>query len=609
VDDNVDDLLNGRWKKNIADNIEQHSHYLTPEKTLLKASGNNVTPLLPKGEVEAVPCSASEGMDRRRHQQSQEVYPFNCSADASNGNGSESNAVEAIANPASLPPLHLNNNVLSMPNPNQSTDHSRPQRLDSGTGNSSDASNRNNAAWLQHMILNPIHPLQNNPLGVNTGNNVNSVNNQATALAQQQQLRRNSHNDANNNNSNTNQLGGAAVGGASSVGSSLSRHHQQQQALKESMLSSTQNLQQGFQLNQLLSLQQQQQQLASRINLPSVRDTSQEQQLLQQQQQQQQLLQQGIATSNSNQIAALSTALSAASTAQQQQLLLMALMLQHQNNNSNNTNINIDTATLSSALSSPEGTRIVNSFLLGQQLPSLKGQQQQSAQLYNNTTANSNAASLSSSLGVNLPQENQSNQQNLFYSPQPQQPMGLSMPPPLSLVNPTSSETPFTAMNPPFQTSVDISSDRIDNLNSDNNPSVLTGDSSSVMAAGDTINFPSTESSTKSKKKSKGGKADSNKQNPDSLFPRVLYCETDDAILGEYQTLLRQQLELFEADSHDVINGTFRQGRTTPIQLGQIGLRCKHCATAPLSIRTKGSVYCKWTIFFVLSIVIRSHIS
>jgi hypothetical protein len=83
-----------------------------------------------------------------------------------------------------------------------------------------------------------------------------------------------------------------------------------------------------------------------------------------------------------------------------------------------------------------------------------------------------------------------------------------------------------------------------------------------------------------------------------SIFPVVLYNENDGGILGEYQTLLRQQLELFEADGHDVINGTFRQGRSTPIQLGQIGLRCKHCATSPLAVRTKGSVYCKYYIYY-----------
>jgi len=75
-----------------------------------------------------------------------------------------------------------------------------------------------------------------------------------------------------------------------------------------------------------------------------------------------------------------------------------------------------------------------------------------------------------------------------------------------------------------------------------------------------------------------------------------LYNVHDGGILGEYQTLLRQQLELFEADGQDVISGTFRQGRSAPIQLGQIGLRCKHCATAPLAVHTKGSVYFSQTI-------------
>jgi len=86
------------------------------------------------------------------------------------------------------------------------------------------------------------------------------------------------------------------------------------------------------------------------------------------------------------------------------------------------------------------------------------------------------------------------------------------------------------------------------------------------------------------------------KSSANTKFPRILYAESDDGILGEYQTLLRHQLELFEADSQDVINGTFRQGRTTPIKLGQIGLRCRHCALSPFSIRTKGSVYFSQTI-------------
>jgi hypothetical protein len=95
--------------------------------------------------------------------------------------------------------------------------------------------------------------------------------------------------------------------------------------------------------------------------------------------------------------------------------------------------------------------------------------------------------------------------------------------------------------------------------------------------------------------KTKTGKNKSDKE-AESRFPRILYNEADDNILGEYQSLLRKQLELFEADEQDVINGTFRQGRTTPIKLGQIGLRCRHCAVTPVSIRTKGGVYFSQTI-------------
>eukprot|EP00534_Pseudo-nitzschia_fraudulenta_P018193 CAMPEP_0201261886 /NCGR_PEP_ID=MMETSP0853-20130426/5981_1 /ASSEMBLY_ACC=CAM_ASM_000640 /TAXON_ID=183588 /ORGANISM="Pseudo-nitzschia fraudulenta, Strain WWA7" /LENGTH=222 /DNA_ID=CAMNT_0047565011 /DNA_START=21 /DNA_END=689 /DNA_ORIENTATION=- len=109
---------------------------------------------------------------------------------------------------------------------------------------------------------------------------------------------------------------------------------------------------------------------------------------------------------------------------------------------------------------------------------------------------------------------------------------------------------------------------------------------------GNLIGFPSTQSPFGAKSR----KDEDSKASSSSQFPRLLYKETDDAILGEYQTMLRQQLELFEADGHDVINGTFRQGRTTPIRLGQIGLRCRHCAMAPLSVRTKGSVYFSQTI-------------
>jgi hypothetical protein len=74
----------------------------------------------------------------------------------------------------------------------------------------------------------------------------------------------------------------------------------------------------------------------------------------------------------------------------------------------------------------------------------------------------------------------------------------------------------------------------------------------------------------------------------------VLYVEDDAQVLTDYQCFLRKQLELFEASPVDVRSSS--QGRNTPIILGQVGLRCRHCADLPLVARTKGAVYYSHTI-------------
>jgi len=81
----------------------------------------------------------------------------------------------------------------------------------------------------------------------------------------------------------------------------------------------------------------------------------------------------------------------------------------------------------------------------------------------------------------------------------------------------------------------------------------------------------------------------------DGSFPVVLYQESDEHKLTAYQCLLRKQLELFEADEDDVRCST-RQGRTAPIKLGQVGLRCRHCAGVQLAARTKGAAYYSQTV-------------
>lgn len=70
-------------------------------------------------------------------------------------------------------------------------------------------------------------------------------------------------------------------------------------------------------------------------------------------------------------------------------------------------------------------------------------------------------------------------------------------------------------------------------------------------------------------------------------IPLSLNC--DGGELSEYQVLVRQQLEIFEASAEDVSSNT--QGRKKQVLLGQAGLRCKHCSRFPLRQRGKGAVY------------------
>jgi hypothetical protein len=69
----------------------------------------------------------------------------------------------------------------------------------------------------------------------------------------------------------------------------------------------------------------------------------------------------------------------------------------------------------------------------------------------------------------------------------------------------------------------------------------------------------------------------------------LLYVEKDEGNLSHYQCLARKQMEVFEATSDDAGNNA--QGRNRPILIGQIGIRCLHCAKLPPSERKTGSVY------------------
>lgn len=67
-----------------------------------------------------------------------------------------------------------------------------------------------------------------------------------------------------------------------------------------------------------------------------------------------------------------------------------------------------------------------------------------------------------------------------------------------------------------------------------------------------------------------------------------MHRKCDEHYLSEYQCLLRKQIEIFEASEEDI--RCKRKGRNL-VTVGQIGIRCKHCAGIPLSRRPRGSIY------------------
>jgi hypothetical protein len=67
-----------------------------------------------------------------------------------------------------------------------------------------------------------------------------------------------------------------------------------------------------------------------------------------------------------------------------------------------------------------------------------------------------------------------------------------------------------------------------------------------------------------------------------------IYVDSDKKVLSSHQCLLRKQIEIFETGPDDVGDV---QGRINPICLGQVGIRCRHCASATKKSRASGGVY------------------
>mmetsp|Transcript_22123 Transcript_22123/g.28625 ORF Transcript_22123/g.28625 Transcript_22123/m.28625 type:complete len:215 (-) Transcript_22123:287-931(-) len=71
--------------------------------------------------------------------------------------------------------------------------------------------------------------------------------------------------------------------------------------------------------------------------------------------------------------------------------------------------------------------------------------------------------------------------------------------------------------------------------------------------------------------------------------PTKLYLTCDHDAFSAYQILVRQNIELFEADEKDVLSNA--QGRNNPIVLGQVGIRCRHCYFVAPTERTRAATY------------------
>lgn len=123
----------------------------------------------------------------------------------------------------------------------------------------------------------------------------------------------------------------------------------------------------------------------------------------------------------------------------------------------------------------------------------------------------------------------------------------------------------------------------IESLSAASLPSWLTGQRTSGNMAGD-ISAADVTYSAATRPHHKGATPNA----PVKLLT-VLYRDSDAGSLSDYQCFLRQQIEMFEASSDDVQYNASRMNRN--IVLGQVGIRCRHCAKSSEWERAGGAVY------------------
>jgi hypothetical protein len=73
------------------------------------------------------------------------------------------------------------------------------------------------------------------------------------------------------------------------------------------------------------------------------------------------------------------------------------------------------------------------------------------------------------------------------------------------------------------------------------------------------------------------------------LMPCIMYMPKDENFLSAHQNILHKQIEFFAAIQEDIDN--FYANRRKYICIGQVGIRCRHCAAVPYTKPIKGAMY------------------
>jgi hypothetical protein len=139
----------------------------------------------------------------------------------------------------------------------------------------------------------------------------------------------------------------------------------------------------------------------------------------------------------------------------------------------------------------------------------------------------------------------------------------------------------FISPSFPFAASMDSPLYTFQDLKTESDSSEHCPSSTTEDHAGGNIPFSNTKPSAKPS-------ATVSAPNQQSVFPMPLSASKDSECLNALHVFCRKNIELFSANEEDIASPA--PGRKTRPKLGQIGIRCIHCARLPAKDRVKRSV-------------------